>query len=564
MVFKSKSKVVSGFSIIELIVVIVVIGILTTIGIVSYVSITRRTHLTVLQTDLSGAITQLEKYNTDNSTYPDSLTDMNDGDGLNVSDDITVDYEYYSYDNTYCLNGTNHGLSYYVSSNNHKSREGTCPKNTVTFSWGGSSASDYGKSVVKTTDGGYVVTGQSGYGGGSGDMFIAKYTSDGTKAWAKTWGGTSNDVGNAIIQTSDGGYAVTGSTNSFGSSAPSFSDMFLAKFTADGSKSWIKTWGGDNSDAGYSLVQTPDGGYAVTGLTISTGYTTGGEDAFVARFTADGDISWLRTWGDTAHDEALDMIQVIDGGYVIVGNTYSYGADGPNAFIAKFDSNGILVWSKTLVGSGLESGVSIVQAPDGSLAFTGSTLNSGVGTGGYEAYVVKTDNDGNLIWKRSWGGSDDDSSISISNTSEGNFVITGGTKSYGSYSGTKELFVVEFDASDGDNLLSATFGGVSDDYANSIIEGSYGGYAVTGYTKSYNDTANGDMLFVKVASDGTIAGCTAANCGVHTVSSGVCNLTYSNQSSVTNNTYSVSSTNQASGMVDQTGTTTDIFTAQFQ
>jgi hypothetical protein len=130
------------------------------------------------------------------------------------------------------------------------------------------------------------VTGQTNsYGAGNYDMVLVKYDASGNLSWNKTWGGTGTDQGNSLVQTSDGGYAVTGYTQSYG--AGNY-DMFIVKYDASGNLSWNKTWGGTSTEYSQSLVQTSDGGYAVAGYTLS--YGAGGYDMLLVKYDASGNI----------------------------------------------------------------------------------------------------------------------------------------------------------------------------------------------------------------------------------------------------------------------------------
>ena len=154
------------------------------------------------------------------------------------------------------------------------------------------------------------------YGAGNYDVFLAKYTSTGTVSWSKTWGGTGWDQGQSVSQTSDGCYIVTGYTASYGAGG---NDMFLAKYDSAGTLAWNKTWGGTSADGGGSVQQTSDGGYIVTGDTVS--YGAGSNDVLLAKYDSAGTLSWNKTWGGTGADIGWSTKQTSDGGYVVAGWT---------------------------------------------------------------------------------------------------------------------------------------------------------------------------------------------------------------------------------------------------
>src|SRR5680860_146778 len=257
--------------------------------------------------------------------------------------------------------------------------------------WGGTGISiDQGYSLVQTSDGGYAVTGYTqSYGAGGYDMFLAKFNSTGTLSWNKTWGGTGNDYCTSIIYTSDGGYAVTGQTNSYGAGGY---DMFLVKYDSAGTLTWSKTWGGAGYDLGKSLVQTSDGGYAVTGQNAS--YGAGGMDMFLVKYTSVGVVSWSKTWGGAGSDAGTSLVQTSDGGYAVTGHTANYGAGADDMILVKYDSAGTLTWSKTWGGADYDHGTSLIKTSDDGYAVAGWTS---YGAGVDDMFLAKYNSSGVIV-----------------------------------------------------------------------------------------------------------------------------------------------------------------------
>jgi hypothetical protein len=191
-------------------------------------------------------------------------------------------------------------------------------------------------SVQRTSDGGYIVAGYTeSFGAGSADIFLIKTDANWNISWAKTYGGTYWDVARSVQQTSDGGYIVAGWTRSFGAG---YYDIFLIKTDANGNIIWAKAYGGTNNDTAYSVQQTSDGGYIVAGRTGSFG--AGGLDIFLIKTDANGNIQWAKTYGGTDWDEAFSVQQTSDGGYIVAGTTWSFGAGWFDIFLIKTDANG--------------------------------------------------------------------------------------------------------------------------------------------------------------------------------------------------------------------------------
>jgi len=264
---------------------------------------------------------------------------------------------------------------------------------SVNIQWSktvGGTNEDYVQSIIQTADDGYAVAGRSFVSGGF-DMYIVKLDGSGNLQWSKTIGGvggTNHDDASSIIQATDGGYISAGWTNSFGAGN---SDMYIVKLDVNGALQWSKTVGGTDLDAAHSIIQTTDGGYAVAGLSNSFG--AGSLDMYIVKLDGSGNLQWGKTVGGTGLDRAFSIIQTTDGGYISAGWTNSFGAGGSDMYIVKLSSSGTLIWSKTVGGTNNDAGYSIIRTTDGGYAVTGST--NSFGAGNYDMYIVKLDVNGN-------------------------------------------------------------------------------------------------------------------------------------------------------------------------
>jgi len=297
--------------------------------------------------------------------------------------------------------------------------------------------SDYGWSVVQTYDSGFIVAGETHnwmYGWGTG-VLLVKFNSLGTLQWAKVVGGRSYDYGNSVVQTSDSGFVVAGKTSSFGAGGD---DIFLVKFNSSGSVQWAEAVGGTGTDRDKSVIQTSDSGFAVAGYTGSFG--AGSNDLFLVKFNSSGSVQWAKAVGGTSGDYGYSVIQTSDSGFVVAGYTESFGAGSYDLFLVKFNSLGSVQWAKAVGGTGADRGKSVIQTSDSGFIVAGETES--FGAGGYDLFLVKFNSLGSVQWAKAIGGTGNDYGRSVIQTSDSGFVVAGYTYSYGA--GSSDLFIVKF------------------------------------------------------------------------------------------------------------------------
>ena len=256
-------------------------------------------------------------------------------------------------------------------------------------------------------------------------------------SFAKTYGGIGYDFSYSVQQTSDGGYIVAGATSSFGAGS---GDIILIKTDANGNISWAKTYGRAGWDEARSVQQTSDGGYIVAGRTNSFG--AGSYDIILIKTNANGNISWAKTYGGTDYEEASSVQQTSDGGYIVAGRTYSFGAGGYDIILIKMNANGNISWAKTYGGTDYEEASSVQQTSDGGYIVAGAT--SSFGAGGYDIILIKTDANGNISWAKTYGGTDWDEARSVQQISDGGYIVAGRTYSFSV--GSDDIFLIKTDA----------------------------------------------------------------------------------------------------------------------
>jgi hypothetical protein len=347
----------------------------------------------------------------------------------------------------------------------------------------GGSNDDWGSSVQQTSDGGFILVGYTAsFGAGGPDVWLIKTDADGNKQWDRTFGGGGSDWGSSVQQTSDGGFIIVGDTASFGAG---WADVWLIKTDANGNKQWDRTFGGSGLDSGSSVQQTSDGGFILVGYTASFG----AGDVWLIKTDANGNKLWDRTFGGGNLDEGRSVQQTSDGGFIIVGYTASFGAG--DVWLIKTDADGNKLWDRTFGGSMVDRGYSVQQTSDGGFIIVGWTWS--FGAGGPDVWLIKTDADGNKLWDRTFGGSDWDEGYSVQQTSDGGFIIVGWTWSFGA--GGPDVWLIKTDA-DGNKLWDRTFGGSMVDRGYSVQQTSDGGFIIVGATRSFG-AGDYDVLLIK-------------------------------------------------------------------
>ncbi len=383
----------------------------------------------------------------------------------------------------------------------------------------GGTAADNANTVRQTSDGGYIMAGNTystngdvaGNHGGA-DVWLVKLSSSGSIAWQKAMGGTGDDLGYDVRQTADGGYIVAGYTGSNNGDVTGYHgnrDGWVVKLDATGTIQWQKSLGGSGYDELYSVVQTSDGGYAVTGYTGSTNGDVSGNhgtyDGWVVKLDNTGTIQWQKCIGGTVADYGYSIRQTTDGGYIVAANTKSNNGDvsgnhgGDEVWMVKLDNTGSIQWQKCLGGTAADFAYSAEQTMDGGYVMAGTTASTNGDVsgkhGGQDAWVVKLDNTGSLTWQKCLGGSSVDAGYYIRQLSGGGYAMSGTTKSndgdVAGNHGNDDAWLVNI-GSTGAVQWQKCMGGTAADgiYALDLTTDSY--YVVAGSAASTNGDVTGN------------------------------------------------------------------------
>jgi len=365
---------------------------------------------------------------------------------------------------------------------------GAAPELRWMQTYGGSNA-DKGMAIQPTYDGGYITIGYTAsYGPGNYDLWLLKTDKMGDTLWTRTYGGGSDDYGYAVQQTRNGGYIMTGSTVPSGAT---YEDLWLLKTDESGDTLWTRTYGNDYWDCGKSVQQTSDGGYIITGYTDVYLFSNRYHQIWLLKTNASGDTLWTRTYGGAGDFNSYAVQQTYDGGYIITGYIQPYDTADKDLWLLKTDAWGNLHW--TLRYESLSGvGVDVRQTWDRGYIITGS--KDSYSTGSCDLLLLKTDEDGGILWTQTYGGSYGDHGNAIQITPDGGYIITGYTHSYGA--GEYDLWLLKTDAA-GDTLWTSTYGGPGYDYGMAVQQTADGDYIIAGYTESYG-AGNDDLWLLKI------------------------------------------------------------------
>jgi hypothetical protein len=336
---------------------------------------------------------------------------------------------------------------------------------------------EYGYSLVETSDGGYALTGATtSSSAGEKDVWFVKTDSAGNMQWNQTYGGPDDDCAYSLVETSDGGFALTGYTASFDAGNK---DVWIVKTDASGVVQWDQTYGGSENDEGWSVVETSNGGFAIAGYTRSFG--AGWSDFWLIRTDASGNLLWDQTYGDTYEDCGCSIVETTDGGYAVIGYTTLFGAEGSDIWLVKTDSAGNMQWNQTYGGTDSEDGCSMVETSDGGYAIVAHRryANAEHPSDWDRILLMKTDGSGVVQWSQTYLGLVHEYGRSLVETSDGGYAIVGYT--YHSYAGGADVWFVKTDSA-GNMQWNQTYGGEYNDYGYSVVETSDGGYVLAGYT----------------------------------------------------------------------------------
>tara|TARA_B110000879_G_scaffold110112_1_gene147495 strand:- start:102 stop:1445 length:1344 start_codon:yes stop_codon:yes gene_type:complete len=358
----------------------------------------------------------------------------------------------------------------------------------------------------------------------------------GSLDFAKTFGGSKNEVFYSIDKTIDGGYVIAGYTQSVDGdiitkTAASF-DFWIQKFSIDNTLEWQKTFGGSEDDSAASIIQTKDGGFAVLGYSKSSdtdvSVNAGDKDFWFLKLSNSGNLLWEKTFGFSGADYGTTLLEAKDGGFLITGVLDVSGSNGEgnsksratkhaggDYWAIKTDGYGNLQWRKFFGGSLSELPLGVVETRNNNFIIVGSSdsddFNIENNKGSYDFWMIKIASTGALLLEKSFGGSAIDEARAIAATNDGNFIVVGDTRSsdvdVSLNNGAADIWILKISA-EGDLLWEKTIGGSSFDVARAIYKTQDNGFLIAGSSRSldngFENKGQNDALILKIDENGNL------------------------------------------------------------
>lgn len=361
----------------------------------------------------------------------------------------------------------------------------------------GGENSDGGRQVVPLKDGGYLVCGYTySTSNGYSDILLIKTDEEGNQLWSQNYGDAGWEYAWGACETPEGDFLAIGQA----STNEQQKDFILIKTDADGNEIWTKTYGGDSLDVGRSVMVDSDGNYLLCGYTESFGY--GANNIYVIKTDPDGNELWANFYGGSKSDMGRKIIETSDNNYLILGSTGSFGAGNRDVYLIKTDTDGNIIWSETYGTSGYQDAFDVVETESGDFYIAGHSDLHGIDF--LEAYVVKTNQDGDKIWTATYEGSTNyyDYAKGIAETDDGNFMICGAVKNRTSRKNDVFLFMID---QDGTVLWEEEYGSEGSEWASSVLKTDEGDFVIAGHTESEGE-GKFDVYMFKVSNPLTQTG----------------------------------------------------------
>jgi len=281
-------------------------------------------------------------------------------------------------------------------------------------------------------DGGYIAVGSYCIDLMNYDSYLLKINDTGVYSWSKRFDFNTMESAHSICPFNNIGYMISGHAGGYNGQA------YVIKSNSLGDTLWVGRYRkGQHDNHGYSVIPTSDNGYVVAGITSGVSSM----DVLVFKINSIGDTLWVKNYGGDDFEIGYSIIESNNDGYIVLGNTSSFGNGDVDIYMLKINKNGVIIWQKTYGGLNSDNGYCIISCSDGGYIIAGETES--YGAGGRDAYILKINEAGDSLWAKTFGGTNDDGFNSVAICRDGGFVLTGYTDSFGN---NRDLYIVKTDA----------------------------------------------------------------------------------------------------------------------
>ncbi len=348
---------------------------------------------------------------------------------------------------------------------------------------------NYGMYVHQEADTGYVILANVSSISGNNNIYLFKINKHGGYVWDRLYQDSSLYWAQSLKKTPDKGFLITGYTDKITNNGY---DIVVLKTDSMGIKQWERYYGGSDWDFGMDAAVTHDGNYLVCGSTYS--YGQGNADMYLLKLNPQGDTLWTRTFGGENEDVATCIEVCQNGDILIAGYTKSFGAGDYDALLVRYDNNGNIIWNQTYGGTGVEKLWGVRERYNKDIVMGGQT--SSFGAGGDDYYLIYADTEGYQQFYKAWGGPDNERAYTLDLTADSGYVLSGVTEG----PGYEDIYFFKMHP-DGDWHYSTSHGSIYPDYATCIRQTMDGGYIIVGTTEGYGGCLT-NIFVVKTGIDG--------------------------------------------------------------
>lgn len=336
--------------------------------------------------------------------------------------------------------------------------------------------------------GGFIAAGYtSNYTPNDTDALVVRYNDDGEILWTYKYNGPSSkeDLFYKVLPTSDGGFVMCGYSRSFGGG----DNALFMKLNSSGVQQWVEDWGGSGIDRAQDIIELPSGKFVICGYTTSSPAQY--YDAFILKITSSGNTDWSKIYGGSSYDDVNSLILLPDDGFLLGGQSNN------QLYLIRTDKDGDSLWTKKWGTSGLDV-IKCVNFAQGGNGYILAGTTDGTGSGGEDAYLIRTDTAGNEIWSKTHGGNLNDGFHTIDLTNDGGYFGVG-SSSEGAWN-NPNIWMTKMDGS-GNQSWEKFYGGDNHDHGYYGEQTSDGGYIASGHTRSFGNNIE-DAMVIKTNSSG--------------------------------------------------------------